>query len=102
MRLPELDEKVVRVQPLLIGGLSIRRHDVGTIDDGNGTGRCKGHVKKDALEVLVVGCDGFEYSGNPLGARLLGQKGQSLSFLTFEKSIEPDPDSAKTSNGSEQ
>jgi hypothetical protein len=69
VRLPELDEKAVELQPLPIVGLSNPVPTVGRVLTGCVTGTQTIHVKRDLLEMTMVRCDGPECHDNPFGAQ---------------------------------
>jgi hypothetical protein len=56
MRLPELDQKAIKVQPL---------PDVGT---GTGEGQVVRDMNRELSEVLVLECDGLECCSHPFDA----------------------------------
>ena len=72
VRLAELREKAVKVQPLPIGGVASCTPDdgrVGTTSRGIDV-RYMRHADRDLLDISVAGCDGLECRGDPLGALL--------------------------------
>ena len=73
-RLPELDEKTVKVHPLDIGRTLPK---VGGVRDG--TVRF-GYVDRDLMEIPVVRCDGLESQGHPPRGRSSNPKHHFLEF----------------------
>jgi len=62
VRLPELDEKAVEIQPPVKSRLSNNLPDIGT---NTGEGRVKRHTNGNPSEMSVFGRDSSECQGNP-------------------------------------
>ena len=88
VRLTELCEKAVKIQPLLIGGVANCTPNVGRVGTTSG-GIDVGYMGRancDLLDISVAGCDGSECHGNPPGALLsLAQKCYIFEFCRFRE-----------------
>ena len=63
MRLPELDQEAINVEPVLTDCFSNDLPDIGI---GIDKGRVERHMNRDLLEILVFGGDGSERHGDPV------------------------------------
>ena len=88
VRLTELCEKAVKIQPLLIGGVANSTPNDGRVGTTSGgiDVRYMGRVDCDLLDISVAGCNGSECCGDPLGAwDSLAQKRYIFEFCRFRE-----------------
>jgi len=76
MRLPELNEKVVKVRPPH-EGCSKGLPGVGTTTEG---GQGVRHINGDLLKISMFGCDGSECRGDPFDYLRSGSENQITEF----------------------
>ena len=69
MRLPQLDEKPVKVHPLVIERFSEGFFEVERVSDGRAM---FGDVDRDLVKTSMGGCDGSERRGHPYSGQISG------------------------------
>jgi len=67
MRLPQLDEKPVKVHPLTIERFSEGFSEVERVSDGRAM---FGNVDRDLVKTSMGRCDGSERRGHPYGGQI--------------------------------